>query len=332
MQHKLSRRDAIKTTAAGLAGLAGCSMLDKPSTGPAGGKPSCTPGTSATPSKPESPGWIDAHVHVWTDDLKNYPISPPYTKDSMKLAHFTAEELFAHCEPCGVQRIDLIQMSYYKFDNRYMLDTMAKYPGRFAGTAIVDVTAADVADQMRRLAAMQVRAFRIYPDLVGQKPATWLKPEGYETVFAAGARLNTAMSCLIGPDSLPELDRMCTQHPDTPIIIDHLCRIGVTGKIEPQEVDALCRMSRHKRLMIKVGAFYALGRKQPPHDDLLPLIKRVTEAFGPQRCMWETDCPFQVVNGTYEASVAVIRDRCDFLGPADKRQILRGTAEAFFFN
>jgi hypothetical protein len=46
--------------------------------------------------------------------------------------------------------------------------------------------------------------------------------------------------------------------------------------------------------------------------------------------MWETDRPFQVVHGTYGASIAVIRDRCDFLSPADKEQILRKTAEAFF--
>ena len=151
-------------------------------------------------------------------------------------------------------------------------------------------------------------------------------------MFRAGARLNTAMSCLIAPDALPELDRMCARYPDTPVIIDHLCRIGISGRIEPQEVDTLCRMSRHRRVMVKIGAFYALGRKQPPYEDLLPLIRRVTEAFGPQRCMWETDCPFQIVHDSYEASLAVIRDLCDFLSRTDKEQILRGTAEAFFFD
>jgi predicted TIM-barrel fold metal-dependent hydrolase len=139
------------------------------------------------------------------------------------------------------------------------------------------------------------------------------------------------MSCLIGPDDLPELNRMCTHYPDTPVIIDHLCRIGITGQIDQSQVDALCRMSRHKRIMVKVGAFYALGLKKPPYDDLIPMIRQVVEAFGPQRCMWETDCPFQVVHGTYEASPALIRDRCDFLSRSDKEQILCKTAEAFFF-
>jgi predicted TIM-barrel fold metal-dependent hydrolase len=315
MNTGLSRRDLIKA-AAGIAALSGCRATEKP---------------ARTTSGSAEPGWIDAHVHVWTDDLDAYPLAPGFTKEQMQPPRFTPEELFAHCEPCGVRRINLIQMSYYRFDNRYMLDVMAKYPGRFAGTAIVDVTARDVADQMRRLARSGVRAFRIYPDLAGQPPASWLKLDGYEAMFRAGARLNTAMSCLIDADALPELDRMCARHPDTPVIIDHLCRIGVSGRIDPHEVDALCRMSRHRRVLIKIGAFYALGMKRPPYDDLLPLVRRVTEAFGPQRCMWETDCPFQVVHGTYEASLALIRDRCDFLTPADKEQILHKTAEAFFF-
>jgi len=302
--------------ATSLAGLAGCAAMEQ--VGPATDKPS-------------APDWIDAHVHVWTDDAERYPLAPGFTKKQMRPARFTPEDLFEHCEPCGVRRINLIQMSYYGFDNKYMLDVMKRYPGRFKGTAIVDVTAADVADSMRRLGSRGVRAFRIYPALAKRKPADWLRPDGYRTMFRAGAQSNQAMSCLISPDALPELDRMCKQYPDTPVIIDHLCRIGVSGRIDQKDVDALCRMSRHKRVMVKVGAFYALGRKKPPYDDLLPLIRRVTQVFGPHRCLWETDCPFQVVHGTYEASLAVIRDRCDFLSRADKEQILRKTAEAFFF-
>jgi predicted TIM-barrel fold metal-dependent hydrolase len=316
MHGELSRREVMKAVVGGAAGLAGCSATER---------------ARRAVKASDSPGWIDAHVHVWTDDVQRYLLAPGFTKEQMLPATFTPEELLAHCEPCGVRRINLIQMSYYGCDNRYMLDVMARYPGRFSGTAIVDVTAPGVGDTMRRLIPHGVRAFRIYPDLAGRQPADWLQPDGYKEMFNVGAECNLAMSCLISPDALPELDRMCSRHPDTPVIIDHLCRVGISGEIDPKEADALCRMSRHKRLMVKVGAFYALGRKRPPYDDLIPLIRQVVQAFGPQRCMWETDCPFQVVHGTYEDSLALIRDRCDFLSPADKNQILRGTAEAFFF-
>ena len=73
-------------------------------------------------------------------------------------------------------------------------------------------------------------------------------------------------------------------------------------------------MARHPRVMLKLGAFYALGKKRPPYRDMLPLIRRLVDAFGPDRCMWESDAPLQTRNGhTFEAAVAVIRDHADFL-------------------
>ena len=83
--------------------------------------------------------------------------------------------------------------------------------------------------------------------------------------------------------------------------------------------------------MVKASAFYALGEKTPPYDDLTQLVQRVYEAFGAERLMWASDCPYQVVDHTYEDSIGVVRDRLDFLSAADKEQILRKTAEDFFF-
>src|SRR5262249_15384278 len=150
---------------------------------------------------------------------------------------------------------------------------------------------------MRGLARKRVRAFRIYPALLKQPPEKWLEPAGYAKMFAAAAKTNQAMSCLINPDALPELDRMCKKFPDTPVIIDHLCRIGVDGEIRDGDVAALCKLAEHPRVMVKIGAFYALGKKKAPYTDLGPLIQKVIKAYGVKRCMWETDCPFQVGEG-----------------------------------
>ena len=151
-------------------------------------------------------------------------------------------------------------------------------------------------------------------------------------MFAAGAQHNLGLSCLIDPDGLAELDRMCTKFPDTPVIIDHLCRLGANGTVADKEVTALCAMAAHKRVLLKVGAFYALGNKKPPYQDLAPLIERVVKAFGPRRCMWESDSPFQVADGhTYRDSIDLIRTRLKFLSADDRDWLLRRTAQDFFF-
>jgi predicted TIM-barrel fold metal-dependent hydrolase len=278
------------------------------------------------------PAYIDAHVHVWTPDTAHYPLARGYKREDMTPRSFTPEELFRHCRPVGVTRINLIQMSFYGFDNRYMLDMMDLHKDAFAGTAVIDPLAKDPDRTMAELARRRVRAFRIHPRLSKQPPARWLQPPGYARMFAAGAKHNLAMSCLIDPDALPELERMCKRYPDTPVIIDHLCRIGANGTIADADVKALCAMAVHKNVMVKVGAFYALGKKHAPYTDLAPFIQRVVEAFGPRRCMWESDCPFQVQKGhTYRDSIDLVRTRLKFLSAEDKEWLLRGTAEEFFF-
>ena len=200
------------------------------------------------------------------------------------------------------------------------------------GTAVIDPLQKEPDRQMVQLAKQRVRAFRIHPQLSKQPARRWLESPGYQRMFEAGAKHNLAMSCLIDPDALPELDRMCKKFPGTPVIIDHLCRIGADGTIREKDVQALCAMAVHKRVMVKIGAFYALGKKQAPYTDLADLIQAVVKAFGARRCMWESDCPFQVSGGhNYADSIDLVRMRLKFLSADDREWLLRRTAEEFFF-
>lgn len=280
---------------------------------------------------------IDAHVHVWTDQIARYPLAPGVPPESMRPARFLPEEILAHARPSGVERILLIQMSYYGTDNRYMLDVIRDDPTTFRGIAIVDPRAPETERQMRELKRQGVRGFRIQPGGVptegGSSPReNWLDGEGYARMFRLGAEERLALCPLIDPDALPALSRMCDRFPETPVVIDHLARIGAAGPIEEAAIDRLCGLARHPHVLVKVSAFYALGAKTPPHDDLAPLIRRVFDAFGRERLMWASDCPFQVVSETYEDSIALVRDRLEFLTDTDRDWLLRRTAEELFFD
>jgi predicted TIM-barrel fold metal-dependent hydrolase len=275
--------------------------------------------------------YIDAHSHIWTPDVHHYPLAQGFTVNDMKPRSFTAQELLERCRPSGVGRVNLIQMSFYGFDNSYMLGMIKLYPDRFVGTAIVDPLAPRPERAMDDLRPKGVRAFRIAPNYSKLPPARWLEPEGYTAMFAAAAKSGQALSCLINPDALPEVDRMCARFPETTVIIDHLGRIGADGNIRGGDIDALCRLARHPKLFVKVGAFYALGKKTPPYLDLAPLIRTVVQAFGAKRCMWESDCPFQVDRDKYSDSIALVKDRLEFLSSDDKEWLLAKTAESVLF-
>lgn len=274
---------------------------------------------------------IDAHSHIWTPDTQAYPLAPGYRRAQMDPPSFTVEELQKEMQAVGVNRVVLIQMSFYGHDNSYMTDTIAKHPGMFSGVAVIEQDVGNPAPEMRRLKKLGVRGFRIYPkDFPVEK---WLSSGTMHAMWTVAREERLNMCCLMDPNGLPALDRMCRVYPETPVVIDHMCRIGVTGRIDPAEVKALCDMARHKQVTVKVSAFYALGAKKAPYKDLAPMIKQLLDAFGPERLMWASDAPFQVVGGhTYRDSIELIKSGLEFLTASDKEWLLSRTAERVFFS
>ena len=319
----VSRRAFLATTAAGLgAGLAG-------------------PGVrAALAADDDFTDLVDAHVHVWTPDTIAWALAPGFTKADMQPASFTAEELLANCRPHGVSRVVLIQMSFYGFDNSYMLDCIHRHPAAFAGVGIVDHEKPGVATEMKELKERGVRGFRLYANRTNA--AGWADSAGMQAMWECGAAENLAMCLLADPDALAPIAAQVARFPKTPVVIDHFARLGMKGGLDTPESEAdterLLKLADYPEVNVKVSAFYALGAKKPPYDDLAPLVRRLRDAYGSKRLMWATDCPYQLEKGaagethSYAASLELVRDRLDFLSRGERLDILRNTARRVFFD
>jgi len=291
--------------------------------------------TSQAQTKPASETqWIDAHSHIWPPETDKFPLAPGKTKKDLNPPSFTDDELMAIARPEGVGRVVLIQHSvYHLFDNSYLIDAVRRHPKMFRVQGMVNDQQPNPGETMKKLLPQGVTGFRITPFVRDPKdqPA-WLTTPGMIEMWKTGAATRQAMCLLINASDLPSTDKMCEQHPDTPVVIDHFARIGADGQLRDEEIKNLCRLARHKHTSVKISAFYALGQKKPPHDELIPMIKRLFEAFGPQRLMWASDCPYQIQGANnYKASISLVRDRLDFVSADDKQWLLAKTAEKFFF-
>ncbi len=323
---RINRRAWLRAGAVGAGGLAASTMFS----------PLLAQDKDKDKDKPEASkalstgGNIDAHVHVWPSDTERFPLAPQFSVADMQPPSFPPEELWNLAHLSGVYRVVLIQMSFYGFDNSYMLDAMKRFPGQFSGVAVIDEHAAKPEETMRKLAKQGVRGFRINPGK--QKVDEWLGSPGMAAMWKCGEEENLAMCPLIYPDALPTLERMCTQFSKTPVVIDHFARIGLDGVIRDNEVEQLCRLAKFERTHVKTSAFYAFGRKRAPYLDLASMIRRLRDAYGAERLMWASDCPYQIQKRhTYSNSIELIRDRLDFLSASDKEWMLRKTAEKIFF-
>jgi len=289
--------------------------------------PLLSPQAQAAPLK----HMIDAHSHIWTRDLTNFPLVNKQAVDVLKPPSFTAEELLKLVEPEGVNRVVLIQHhTYHGWDNSYLIDAARRYPQAFRVTGMVDDTTAHPDLTMKQLLEKRVTAFRITSLMRGADK--WLDGPGMAAMWKCAAETRQSMCCLINPQDLPSVDAMCKKFPDTPVVIDHFARIGMTGEIVEQDLNHLCALAKHKHTAVKISAYYALGKKKPPHDELVPMIKRLYDSFGPQRLMWASDCPYQLGEGnSYRDSISLIRDRVDWLTAEDRAWLLGKTAERIYY-
>jgi predicted TIM-barrel fold metal-dependent hydrolase len=310
--HILTRRDCLAAAAIGAAGAALPSI------------------SRADEDEDDEHPWIDAHSHIWTRDVDNFPLAAGTTVDDLAPPSFTAEELLEVAHRENVGRVVLIQHHpYHGWDNSYVIDAARRYPQAFRVVGMVDTFSKSPGKRMRDLLEKRVTGFRITPFDYKDE---WLGG-GMEEMWRTAADTGQNICCLIGVKNLPEVDAMCVRHPETPVVIDHFARAGIDGEIRKEDVDALCNLARHKKVTVKLSAYYALGKKKPPYLDLVPMIRRVLDAFGVERAMWASDSPYQL-NGenTYAASISLIRDRIDFLSDGDRQALLRTTAERVFYS
>ena len=179
---------------------------------------------------------VDAHIHVWSPDFDRYPLALGFTPDDLWLPSFTPDDHFAYSHPFGKVRLNLVQMTWYGLDHRYILDLIASDPTTYTGTGIVpgvsDVSLADPGKTMYALSEGGIRAFRVRGGKTGRPTAfgranRWLDYPGYEAMFKTGAEHNLALSFLMGLEDLPDLIRMCRRFPETPVILDHLCGVRI---------------------------------------------------------------------------------------------------------
>ena len=274
--------------------------------------------------------WIDAHSHIWTPDTSRSKLQSGMTVEDLAPKSFTSDELMAVARPSGVGRVVLIQHAlFHGYDTSYLTDARQRHPDVFRVVGMVDDLRPNAGKAMRQLLQHGVTGFRIVP----RKGITdWLQTDGMTEMWQTAAETRQPMCCLVNPVNLPEVAAACQRHPDTPVVIDHFGRVGIDGQIREAEVDQLCALAKHRQVKIKISAYYALGKKKPPHHELIPMIKRLYEVFGAHRLMWASDCPYQLDGeNNYQASIALIRDVIDFVTDDERRQLLRTTAEETFF-
>ena len=96
---------------------------------------------------------------------------------------------------------------------------------------------------------------------------------------------------------------------------------------QPPELEKLITLKRYPKLFVKISHTWSLSKQPYPYLDSQAQVKRLYDAFGPERIMWGTDWPLVENYCGYRKSLALVRDEMSFLSEQDKSWILSKTIE-----
>ena len=261
---------------------------------------------------------IDPHVHVWKHD----PAFPFAQGANVPARDATPETLLEKMKANGVARTVIIQVIHYRYDNSYLAGVLKQYPNMFQGVARVDPLDPAAPDHLSKLTGQGFRGVRISP--AGNASGDWFRGPLMPPLWKRCDELKVPMTVLAPITRMPEVAPLLERLPNLTVVIDHMADCPVD---QPAELEKLIALKRFPKLFVKVSHTWALSKQPYPWPDAQEHVKRLYDAFGPQRLMWATDWPIVENNSTYERALTVVRDEMKFLNAEDKSWVLSKTIE-----
>ena len=145
--------------------------------------------------------------------------------------------------------------------------------------------------------------------------------------------LGIVVNCMVMDDleSVYEIELMARQLDDLNIVIDHCFMLNTFRKTEESLV-ALERLAKLPNVHAKLTSGTHGSSRVYPNEDMHAPLKRVIEAFTPDRWVWGSNFPNALWSkGTsYAQNLSLFTDKMG-LSNSDKEAILSKTAERLWF-
>jgi predicted TIM-barrel fold metal-dependent hydrolase len=292
--------------------------------------------SAADPGKPAMRPIIDTHMHVWADDARRYPFVHPYDKDFTRPPHkATLEMLIDDMDRHGCTHAVLVQVIYHGWDNSYVADCVERDPRRFKAHGLIDPTDPKVADKLeywiRERGLSGMRFSPIYYRSGRHGGDAWLDAEPMHRLWRKAGQLEAVLNFFIAPPQLPRLAKMAEAHRDVRVIVDHLSQMDLAADDPEPDFRRLLAMAKHPNVWVKVSELASVSKsKTYPFADAYPYVKRVYEAFGPDRLLFGTGYPGAARAAynrpTLEQELDLFREKMRFFSRDDVSKILGGNA------
>jgi L-fuconolactonase len=268
---------------------------------------------------------VDAHLHLWDPERLDYPwlaAEPPLCRafgpgDLDTDGHDLAAAVF-------VEAGRLPGQTFAEID--WVTEVAAGWPALRAAVAHADLErGADVAGDLRRLARSPLvhgvrRNVQDEPDDFAVRP-------GYVDGTRLLAHHGFTADICVRHRQLPAVVELVSRVPEVTFVLDHLGKPPVRdGGLDPWR-EHLRRLAGRPNVVCKLsGLTTEAGHADWRTADVLPYLRFALAEFGPRRCLFGSDWPVARQTTGYGRWVAVVAEAIAGLPPAERDEVLSGTA------
>ncbi|MES2698710.1 MAG: amidohydrolase family protein [Pseudomonadota bacterium] len=298
---------------------------------------------------------LDTHAHLIAADWDRYqaraftpdlpvPDRPPYT--------MTAEELLGLMDQHGVAQACVVQRGHvYGYDNSYIIDSAARFPGRLHPVVILDTQDPATPARYRQMVAQdRVVGFRMANSRPWLLDTAWLSSPVAMEVWRACADLGTPMTVIVFDNQLsyvlPLIKLIADMFPDLPIILDHgAMPYGIS------QYEVALREAAGETVVMPDPPHYGIDTSVAIFEDVAnvafkiteinfervvkagadaaQLVQRMVQSFGPERLLWGSDVG-QSMLWSFAEKVAMARACTALLSEADAQAMLHDNAARLY--
>jgi predicted TIM-barrel fold metal-dependent hydrolase len=127
--------------------------------------------------------------------------------------------------------------------------------------------------------------------------------------------------------------RIAERHPELTLILDHM---GVGAGLRPrpgsaesaqnnlvaEAVSQAAALAKYPNVSVKLSSVPLVSTEPYPFRDVTEHIRRLFDAYGPERCYWGTDITNSFARATYRQRVTQFTEELPFLTESDKDLIM----------
>jgi predicted TIM-barrel fold metal-dependent hydrolase len=225
---------------------------------------------------------VDAQVQFWSS-------GKPTNANHRQVAAFTKDDLLKEMDEAGVDAAVIHPpASWDPNSNELAVEAARQHPHRLAilGNFPLDKPESRglIDGWKKRPGMLGLRFVFLQPHM-----KSWPTDGTIDWLWPAAERAGLPIALLAG-DFLPKLAQVAGQHPRLKLIVDHLGRSsGAKDDAAWANLPAMLALARYPNVAIKATGAPSYSSEAYPYRNIHGHLKRIYDAFGPERMFWGTD-------------------------------------------